>query len=89
MGDKRAGHCAHHALRWRGKGRGSGVGSSYSLPLAQTALGAPAWGGGKAEMTQPGHFHKTSFNISHENEEKAQNPLTGKKLRMKIIIKKN
>lgn len=35
--------------------------------------------GGKAEMTQLGHFHKTSFNISHENEEKAQNPLMGKK----------
>lgn len=23
-------------------------------------------------MTQPGHFHKTSFNISQENKEKAQ-----------------
>ncbi|TFK10678.1 tumor-associated calcium signal transducer 2 [Platysternon megacephalum] len=28
--------------------------------------------GGKAGMTQSGHFHKTSFNISQENEENAQ-----------------
>lgn len=32
---------------------------------------------GKAGMTQPGRFHKTSFNVSQENEEKAENPWTG------------
>lgn len=75
---------------WKGDGeaRGEeglraapGVDSSCPSPRVEAAPQAPAQSGGKAEMTQPGHFHKTSFNISHENEEKAQIPLTGKKFK--------
>jgi len=69
-------------------GQPPGMGSSCPSLRAEAAPGTPAWGGvgGKAEMTQPGHFHKTSFNISHENEEKAQNPLMGKKIFKKLKI---